>query len=139
LVSIDPSTCVFVPLLFEIMQLAPGCLGLFATFATAADISIVWTYAATFGAMLTRGEAIAKRQGYTHEQRPCSTGRTCQEACGAGSVQCPSTGNKQHCYYPSTRTRCCTDGTGSQLLHTCFYSLQLTRISRCLSNRLLLH
>jgi hypothetical protein len=121
------------------MHLAPVCLGLFATFALAADTSVVWTDATTFGAMLARGEAIAKRQGYTPEQRPCGTGRTCQEACGAGSVQCPSTDNKQHCHYPSTGTRCCTDGTGSKLLYTYPYSRKLTSMFRCLPNRLLLH
>jgi hypothetical protein len=89
-------------------------LALFAASALAVEVAEVWTDATSFGAMLARGDFIAKRQGYTPEQRTCAgTGRTCQEACGAGSVQCPSTDNRIHCHTPSTGTHCCTDGTGS--------------------------
>jgi hypothetical protein len=75
----------------------------------------VYTDATSFNAMLARGEAIAKRQGYTPEQRSCGRGSTCQDACGPSYVQCPSTDNRIHCHNPSTGTHCCTDGTGSKL------------------------
>ncbi|KAF2833569.1 hypothetical protein CC86DRAFT_278157 [Ophiobolus disseminans] len=63
--------------------------------------------------MLARGDVIAKRQGYTPEQRSCGTGRTCQDACGASYVQCPSTDSRIHCHNPTTGSHCCTDGTGN--------------------------
>jgi hypothetical protein len=95
-------------------------LGIFAASALATEISDVWTDATSFGAMLVRGEAIAKRQGYTPEQTNCGLGRTCQDACGASYVQCPSTDNRIHCHNPSTGTHCCTDGTGSKSLNLWF-------------------
>jgi hypothetical protein len=134
------SLCLSVPPVYcNIMQFKTVAFGIFAVCALSAETSNAWIEATSFGAMLARGEAIAKRQGYTPEQRPCGTGRTCQDACGAGSVQCPSTDNKLHCHIPSTGTHCCTDGTGSKLLYTWSCSRQLTRLSRCLSNWLLLH
>jgi hypothetical protein len=44
----------------------------------------------SFGAMLKRGDMILKRQGYTPETETCGRGETCAEACGANSVECPS-------------------------------------------------
>jgi hypothetical protein len=90
-------------------------VALFAALATAAEVPEVWTDATSFGAMLARGEVIEKRQGYTPGQRTCGTGLTCEEACGVGSVQCPSNDRDIHCHFPSTGTHCCTDGTGSKL------------------------
>lgn len=44
----------------------------------------------SFSAMLKRGDMILKRQGYTPETETCGRGETCEEACGANSVECPS-------------------------------------------------
>ncbi|KAF2635918.1 hypothetical protein P280DRAFT_553476 [Massarina eburnea CBS 473.64] len=63
-----------------------------------------------FGVMLTRGEAMAKRQGYYPSTRPCGTGNTCVEACGAGQEQCSSK-NGLYCHDP-TRSACCPDLSG---------------------------
>jgi hypothetical protein len=49
-----------------------------------------FTNANSFGAMLKRGDSIVKRQGYTPETEWCGTGDTCEVACGAGKVECPS-------------------------------------------------
>lgn len=51
---------------------------------------LAFTNANSFGAMLKRGDAIVKRQGYTPDTTSCGTGDTCEEACGAGQVECPS-------------------------------------------------
>lgn len=70
-----------------------------------------------FGAMLKRGEAIAKRQeGY----RPTSggscsgSGDTCEQACGAGWQQCASSDDSTHCY-DSKQSHCCNDMSGCKL------------------------
>ncbi|KAF1960008.1 hypothetical protein CC80DRAFT_404906 [Byssothecium circinans] len=60
--------------------------------------------------MLARGEAIAKRQGYYPTTRPCGSGKTCAEACGAGSEQCPSRSGL-YCHEPA-RSKCCPDQSG---------------------------
>lgn len=52
---------------------------------------MAFTNANTFGAMLKRGDTILKRQGYTPDTEYCGRGDTCAEACGTGSVECPST------------------------------------------------
>jgi hypothetical protein len=97
------------------MYISRIAVAFFAASAMAAEVSEVWTDATSFGAMLARDEAMEKRQGYVPGQRSCGTGRTCEEACGAGSVQCPSNDRNIHCHYPATGTSCCTDGTGSKL------------------------
>jgi hypothetical protein len=51
---------------------------------------LAFTNTASFGAMLKRGDAIIKRQGYTPDTTSCGTGDTCEEACGVGQVECPS-------------------------------------------------
>lgn len=63
-----------------------------------------------FGAMLARGDALAKRQGYYPTTRPCGKGSTCPEACGAGTEQCPSKSGL-YCHNPST-SACCPDNSG---------------------------
>jgi hypothetical protein len=63
-----------------------------------------------FGAMLKRGEVIAKRQGYYPTTEPCGEGDTCAEACGATQIQCPSSYG-MYCYEPSL-SHCCNDLTG---------------------------
>jgi len=95
------------------MYITSIVMALFATSALAADVSDVWTDATSFGAMLARGDVIAKRQGYVPQQRTCGSGRTCQEACGPNHVQCPSTDSRTHCHDPTTGTHCCLDGTGN--------------------------
>ena len=66
-----------------------------------------------FGAMLRRGDAILKRQGYYPTTHLCGEGETCAEACGATYVQCPSTSGT-YCYDPAVGDHCCRDGSGSQ-------------------------
>jgi hypothetical protein len=51
---------------------------------------MAFTNANSFGAMLKRGDTILKRQGYTPDTTYCGRGDTCAEACGANSVECPS-------------------------------------------------
>jgi hypothetical protein len=46
------------------MYITNIAMALFAASAGAADVSEVWTDATSFGAMLARGDVIAKRQGY---------------------------------------------------------------------------
>jgi hypothetical protein len=65
-----------------------------------------------FGAMLRRGDAILKRQGYYPTTHYCGEGDTCAEACGPTYVQCPSNADT-YCYDPSVGDHCCRDGTGS--------------------------
>ncbi|PVI07914.1 hypothetical protein DM02DRAFT_666381 [Periconia macrospinosa] len=66
-----------------------------------------------FGVMLARGEAmLEKRQGYYPTTRLCGSGRTCAEACGAGTEQCPASKSGLYCYEPA-RSRCCQDGSGN--------------------------
>ncbi|CAI6338262.1 unnamed protein product [Periconia digitata] len=66
-----------------------------------------------FGMMLARGEAmLEKRQGYYPTTRLCGKGKTCPEACGAGTEECPAASSGLYCYEPS-RSRCCSDGSGN--------------------------
>lgn len=64
----------------------------FSLLATSAIAQkFAFTNANSFGAMLKRGDTILKRQGYTPDTSSCGRGDTCAEACGANSVECPST------------------------------------------------
>lgn len=64
----------------------------FSFLATSAVASIpAFTNANNFRAMLKRGDLILKRQGYSPDTTYCGRGDTCAEACGANSVECPST------------------------------------------------
>ncbi|XP_014560869.1 hypothetical protein COCVIDRAFT_88141 [Bipolaris victoriae FI3] len=64
--------------------------------------------------MLKRGSAIAKRQGYYPTTGYCDMpGDTCQEACGAEYVECPTDGSFTSCHSTTDGTHCCTDGTGN--------------------------
>jgi len=65
-----------------------------------------------FGAMLKRGDALLKRQGYYPTTHLCGKGDTCAEACGPTQIQCPSTSGL-YCYDPAVGDHCCTDGTGN--------------------------
>jgi hypothetical protein len=63
---------------------------------------------------------LAKRQaGYQPTQTYCGPGNTCAESCGADYVQCPSTDGYLHCYDPSIKDTCCSDGTGSKYCYPC--------------------
>ncbi|KAH7357593.1 hypothetical protein BKA66DRAFT_427549 [Pyrenochaeta sp. MPI-SDFR-AT-0127] len=71
------------------------------------------TNADSFGAMLRRGDAIAKRQGYYPDTRTCGRGNTCEEACGANQVECPSSSlTMLYCHSSIDGSHCCTDGSG---------------------------
>ncbi|KAF2794690.1 hypothetical protein K505DRAFT_201982, partial [Melanomma pulvis-pyrius CBS 109.77] len=65
-----------------------------------------------FGAMLKRGDALLKRQGYYPTTHLCGKGSTCAEACGPTQIQCPSDYGL-YCYDPAVGDHCCTDGTGN--------------------------
>jgi hypothetical protein len=71
----------------------------------------------SFGVMLKRGHAIAKRQGYTPELVDCpGRGNTCAEICGAETVQCPSNNSlKLSCHSSLDGSYCCPDNSGSGL------------------------
>ncbi|CAA9964074.1 hypothetical protein PTMSG1_07433 [Pyrenophora teres f. maculata] len=73
------------------------------------------TNARSFSAMLKRGDALVKRQGYYPESDICNgSGTTCPEVCGANTVECPSnTPNFLSCHSTLDGTHCCTDGTGN--------------------------
>lgn len=73
-----------------------------------------FTNADTFGAMLKRGNAIAKRQGYYPDTSTCGRGETCEEACGANQVECPSSSlDTLYCHSSVDGSHCCTDGSGN--------------------------
>lgn len=73
------------------------------------------TNADTFGAMLRRGDAIAKRQGYYPDTVNCGRGDTCEEACGVNQVECPSNSlTTLYCHSSVDGSHCCTDGSGSK-------------------------
>jgi hypothetical protein len=96
-----------------------------------------------FGAMLRRGDAILKRQGYYPTTHLCGEGETCAEACGATYVQCPSTSGT-YCYDPTIGDHCCRDGSGSQSYpHLPSYPATQAGILTCryrlVQRRLLLH
>ena len=65
------------------------------------------------------GSMIKRQGGYYPTTHTCGQGTTCEEACGAGQVTCPSTSGL-YCYDPAIGDTCCPDGTGSQ------YSLHST-------------
>ena len=66
-------------------------LVIFSVLAVSAMADMMaFTNANSFGAMLKRGDTILKRQGYTPDTTYCGRGDTCAEACGANSVECPS-------------------------------------------------
>ncbi|KAJ4337020.1 hypothetical protein N0V87_005040 [Didymella glomerata] len=68
----------------------------------------------SFGAMLKRGDMILKRQGYTPETETCGRGETCAEACGANSVECPSSDSTTlYCHLSNDGSKCCPDGSGN--------------------------
>ncbi|KAJ8113231.1 hypothetical protein OPT61_g4594 [Boeremia exigua] len=87
-------------------------LGLLAASAMA-DMG-AFTNAKSFGAMLKRGDSILKRQGYSPDTSFCGRGDTCAEACGANSVQCPSTDTSMlYCHDSDDGSKCCPDGSGN--------------------------
>lgn len=52
--------------------------------------------------------------GYAPTQNFCNgPGDTCETACGADSVQCPSTDSGTHCFRPGAGQKCCPDGLGN--------------------------
>ena len=81
----------------------------------------------SFGVMLKRGSAIAKRQGYYPESDPCTgDGTTCAEVCGAEYVLCPSNDSLVlSCHSTLDGSHCCPDNTGSELPSLCLNGLNL--------------
>ncbi|KAF1849664.1 uncharacterized protein K460DRAFT_1708 [Cucurbitaria berberidis CBS 394.84] len=85
-------------------------LGLLSTSALAMQ---AFTNADSFGAMLKRGDAIAKRQGYYPNTNTCGRGDTCEKACGPNQVQCPSKSlTTLYCHSSIDGSHCCSDGSG---------------------------
>jgi hypothetical protein len=114
-----------------------------ALFATSIEGTNIYAPVHDFGAMLRRGDAILKRQGYYPTTHLCGEGETCAEACGATYVQCPSTSGT-YCYDPTVGDHCCRDGSGSQsypphISDPATYAGMLTLQHRLLQRRLLLH
>ncbi|RMZ66290.1 Prp 4 c domain-containing [Pyrenophora seminiperda CCB06] len=74
-----------------------------------------FTNAHSFGAMLKRGDVVAKRQGYYPQSDLCNgDGTTCPEVCGANTAECPSNdANFLRCHSTNDGSHCCTDGTGN--------------------------
>ncbi|KAF1928742.1 uncharacterized protein M421DRAFT_420641 [Didymella exigua CBS 183.55] len=68
----------------------------------------------SFGVMLKRGDMILKRQGYTPETETCGRAETCEEACGANSVECSSTDTSTlYCHLSNDGSKCCPDDSGN--------------------------
>ncbi|USP76683.1 Prp 4 c domain-containing [Curvularia clavata] len=69
----------------------------------------------SYGAMLPRGNAMSKRQGYYPISTLCNgDGNTCAEVCGADTAECPSNDNSMlSCHLTTDGSHCCTDGTGN--------------------------
>jgi len=60
------------------------------------------------------GLAGRQNAGYAPTQNLCDgPGDTCATACGADSVQCPSTDSSVHCFRPGAGEQCCADGSGN--------------------------
>ncbi|PHH65281.1 hypothetical protein CDD81_2693 [Ophiocordyceps australis] len=61
------------------------------------------------------GLSLARRDtnGYKPETKDCSSGNTCEEACGAGFDQCVAKDDKAHCYNKAKGDKCCMDGSGN--------------------------
>jgi len=60
------------------------------------------------------GLAARQDAGYAPSQNLCNgPGDTCETACGADSVQCPSTDGGVHCFRPGQGQQCCPDGEGN--------------------------
>lgn len=77
--------------------------------ASAIADKLAFTNINSFGAMLKRGDMILKRQGYTPETETCGRGETCEEACGANSVECPSTDSSTlYCHLSNDGSVCIT-------------------------------
>jgi hypothetical protein len=60
---------------------------------------------------------VVRRQenpGYQPEQAVCGTGKTCEEACGAGYTTCASSDSQVHCFNPAAGEVCCPDKSGSR-------------------------
>jgi hypothetical protein len=52
-----------------------------------------------------------RQEGYAPKPHTCGAGATCAEACGPTQIECPSDSGK-HCYDPSIKQICCSDGSG---------------------------
>ncbi|PHH79433.1 hypothetical protein CDD82_2397 [Ophiocordyceps australis] len=61
------------------------------------------------------GLSLARRDtnGYKPETKDCSSGNTCEEACGAGFDQCVAKDDRAHCYNKAKGDKCCMDGSGN--------------------------
>ncbi len=70
---------------------------------------LVFTNANSFGAMLKRGDAIVKRQGYSPYTNTCGTGDTCEEACGPNQVECPADSTTLYCHDSTDGSVCVID------------------------------
>lgn len=93
------------------MKASVFTLALLSGSALAAQLQFRSTFH-DFGAMLRRGDAIAKRQGYTPSTRLCGSGNDCEEACGKGQVQCDSNVGL-YCHDSTDGSHCCPDRSGN--------------------------
>lgn len=59
------------------------------------------------------GSMIKRQGGYYPTTHTCGQGATCEEACGAGQITCPSTSSTMYCYDPTIGDTCCPDGSGN--------------------------
>jgi hypothetical protein len=86
------------------------------------------TYNELFGLM--------KRQaGYAPSPQTCGPGATCAEACGPNHITCPSDAGK-HCFDPSVKQICCSDGSGLACDDGYFCTLDSTGGTWCCPNGL---
>src|SRR5947207_4753840 len=53
-----------------------------------------------------------RASGYAPTSVNCGPGATCAEACGPNYIQCPSNDGGTHCFDPSIKEICCSDGSG---------------------------
>ncbi|KAF4977587.1 hypothetical protein FZEAL_5901 [Fusarium zealandicum] len=65
------------------------------------------------------GVSLSRRAspGYQPEQSVCGDGSTCAEACGKGYETCPSNDDSTHCFNPTVKQTCCSDGSGNSCDH----------------------
>jgi len=79
---------------------------------------------------------LVKRQaGYAPSSRNCGPGATCAEACGPNHIECPSN-DGGHCFDPSVKQICCSDGSGLACKDGYFCTTDVTGGTWCCPNGL---
>jgi hypothetical protein len=77
------------------------------------------------GVMMSFNDAFSlmKRQtpGYQPGSYNCGQGATCVEACGPGQQQCASNDGQIHCYNPTVKQSCCSNGSGCEYFYNISY------------------